>query len=219
MRPNNLEEFIAMSILLRNSSRDTELKNLRLEVKKLNKKLNEVSCGCCEEPFDMIYGIGKCGRCDKNICDECINEVDICDKCELKCINCDKIMNSYCQNCPELICMDCCIKIKCVCGKIETCCGERCCMNPININFKCPCGNNICKHLNNNKGCFICPICDTWYCDYCDASECSCGVNIQETRCSNCNYYISLKEGDLYCCKDCGDIKCEDCSLPYICEC
>jgi len=217
MRPNNLAEFLAKSILLRNSSRDAELKKLRLEIKRLKKQLKQSTCSCCEELLDT-YDRYLCDKCDEYVCDECIID-DTCNTCKLKCPDCDNKRSKYCRFCPELLCTYCSVTIKCVCGRIDTYCTEECSIATININFTCPCDNHVCNHLHNNAGSFKCPICDTWYCDYCDAEECSCGMNLKDPRCSNCNYYISLKHADFYCCKDCGDIKCEDCSLPYICEC
>jgi len=179
-KPNNLAEFITTSIIVRNASRDEELKTVRSQNKLLKRKLQTGFCCVCHEIlYRYRFNICKTTNCYNRWCDGCedynMDNKSICKLCYLTC-KCGKQKTETCQF-GHHQCTDCKITIKCMCGITQYNCDEECIetFGDFEIGRLCKCNTcqcgtcNLANIFDNHTRC--CSQCDELVCDVCDGDH------------------------------------------------
>jgi len=137
MKPKNIIEAIARSVIVRNYFRDKEFIKLQKDSIELQLFKRENVCILCKDilgPRDDVY---YCENCDQACCVACDNihnhliEIPqgmyctpcVSDKCQI----CHDNNRDYeCNICPKSMCDDCVITKHCTCGKSNIYCSNTC---------------------------------------------------------------------------------------------
>lgn len=135
IKPKNIAEFIARSVIVRQHTRDEELHALK------QFKLNH-TCSECDYVFGDNHPVEKCIICENICCKHCSDWdggddfmcsnciVVPCSKCNIP-ISRDDRDNINCKGCFSLIsetniCKNCMIKRICPCGVEDLYCNDEC---------------------------------------------------------------------------------------------